>query len=157
MIFTLAAVLPAAVFYCLLGLTMQASYILGLAVVFVLFFGWLLCFHGLSHSANSDAALQHLAEEIRTTLVAENIPVLRVAGIWEYNFPKVIIICASDDALRQLHDSGLLGRIEKSVGDAVKGDPAFGINRRSFDERQGVWAANPSYHAIARAQRTFDI
>ena len=151
-----AAVLPAAVFYYLeIVPSLLASYSLGLAAVFVLFVGWVLCFRpffsGLRRSPDSNAALHRLAGEIRTTLLLEKISVLRFEGIWEYNFPKVIIICASNDALRQLNDSGLLGRIAKRVGDGVKGDPTFGIDLRSFDECQGVWAANPSYHTIGQA------
>jgi hypothetical protein len=149
--FFVAAVLPAAVFYCFPGSTPQGSYVLGLVVVFVLFLGWLVLSFAwrllrcspdsrVRCSPDSRAVLQRLAGEIRTILLEGKISVLQVEGIWLYSYPKVIILCESDNALRQLNESGLLSRITSKVGDAVKHDPTFGRNRESFDEQQGILA-----------------
>jgi len=152
MVFFVAAVsLPAAVFCFFLAFNPQAYYLSGLAVVAVLFFGWLVLSFALRSlrrsadnrvrcSPDSRAALQRLVGEIRTILLEGKISVLQVEGIWLYSYPKVIILCESDDALRQLNRSGLLSRITSKVGDAVKHDPTFGWNRESFDEQQGISA-----------------
>jgi hypothetical protein len=65
-------------------------------------------------------------------------------------YPKVAILFSTNDALRQAKESGLLERIASSVGEKVRGDPAFGGQRETFDRQQAVWvtAENESWHLI---------
>ena len=94
----------------------------------------------MNYSPEADATFQRFVEDIRAVLVAENVSILQVEGVWWYGYPKVAILFTADDALSQAKGSGLIDRIASNVATAVRDDPAFGRNWESFDRQQAVWA-----------------
>ena len=107
-------------------------------------------FYPIERSSEADAAFQLIAGEAREVLTTENDSVLQVIGIWSYGYPKVAILFTTDDAIRQAEESGLLDRIAINVEEKVRGNPAFGRQRKTFDQLQAVWATteNESWHVM---------
>jgi len=151
-IWIVAAALPAAGFHYFLGVPIGFSIVIGITVVVSVFIGWVFLSNRarMHYSPEADAAFQFIVDEARAVLVKENDSVLQVKGIWSYGYPKVAILFSTNDALRQAKESGLLERIASSVGEKVRGDPAFGGQRETFDRQQAVWvtAENESWHLI---------
>ena len=142
MAWVVAVALPAAVLHYFLDLSIGLSIGLGIAVAVGLFLGWVFLSgrKRMHYSVEADAAFRRAVEEIQTVLVAESESIRRVEGIWLYGYPKVAILFATDEALRQAKENGLLDRIAGKAGETVRRDTAFGPNRESFDQRQAVWA-----------------
>jgi len=140
----------------LIGLFLAFLYIGGMGLLRPLLFGVLaslgviivmlialsvwsdLRFPRMSYSKEGAAAFLRLVEEIRTDLQEET-SILEVEGRWIRGYPKLTILFASDDAIREAQSTGLLDRVAKKL-ERVKHYPAFGRRRyrESFDPQYGI-------------------
>lgn len=123
------------------------AFVLGCVAILVLIFGGALLAGAfrMRYSAEGDAALQLIVEEVRKTLGEDNELVVEVKGYWLGGYPNVAMLCKTNDACNTLRESGMLKRIATKVGESVRNDPSFGRNKKRFDEKLAVWATGEKY------------
>ncbi|MBN8451055.1 MAG: hypothetical protein J0M13_19040 [Candidatus Accumulibacter sp.] len=119
-----------------LDLSTLAAIAIAVVVVPVVAFN---CIPRMSYSVLADVALKRLAQDLRMELVAQGLGILEVEGIWGYGWPKMAILFESPEALEQAGKNGLLDRLAGRIAEAVRGDPAYGRSRKSFDAKKAVW------------------
>jgi len=93
----------------------------------------------MSYSLEADLSLKRFIKDLRIELVAENQGILEIEGVWGYDWPKVVILFESKQALEEAETNGLLKQLAYRITDAVNSDPSYGPNRKWFDSKEAVW------------------
>lgn len=119
----------------LLDISTFAAIAIAIVVVPVVAFN---CIPRMSYSSAADLALKRLAQDLRMELVANGLGILEVGGIWVYNWPKVVILFESTQALEQAKENGFLDQLASRIAESVQGNPAYGRNRSFFDAKEAV-------------------
>ncbi len=73
----------------------------GITLIALLFASWifLVRFRRMRYSPDANIALQRLISELRSQVPYQNQDVLRIEGIWAFDYPKVAILFGSSNAL----------------------------------------------------------